>query len=318
MPRPTRLSIAVPADFWLPSAFCSYGYFLLAPNAWRPEEFTLERAFNAAEFGLPPEKTVTRIDQPAGQGGPLRAVCDSSISRTFAAALREAVARMLRIEKDLRRWRRLHPAARRRGFGRMSRSPTLFEDMVKTITNCNVGWSSTVRMNRLLVERIGGGCFPTPEQLAGLTPSRLQKRCGVGYRAKRIVGLARRFRSGEIDPAWFESPERTPAELNEALLALDGFGPYAASNVLQLLGHDDHLPIDTESYRLYCKVTGAPRPRDPKQLDAEILQRYEAYRPHRFLAYWFELWRDYESQRGDAWRWEPEVMGSSFTAAQLD
>lgn len=318
MGRPTRLSIAVPADFWLPTAFCSYGYFLLAPNAWQPESLALERVFNAAEYGLPPEQAVARIDQPAGQGGSLRVVCDRSISRQFAHALRRAATRMLRIDKDLRQWRRLHPAAARRGFGRMSRSPTLFEDMVKTITNCNVGWPSTVRMNRLLVERVGGGAFPTTDQVAAMTPSRLQKRCGVGYRAKRIVGLARRFRSGELEPAWFESPERSPEELREALLSLDGFGPYATANVMQLLGHEDELPIDTESYRLYCKATGTPRPRDAKQLDAAIYERYAPYRPYRFLAYWFELWRDYEAQRGDAWRWDPARVGSSFTVSQLD
>ena len=32
--------------------------------------------------------------------------------------------------------------------------------MVKTITNCNVGWPSTVRMNRLLVDRVGEGRVP--------------------------------------------------------------------------------------------------------------------------------------------------------------
>lgn len=318
MARKTRLSIAVPADFWLPSAFCSYGYFLLAPNRWRPRSLALERAFNAAEFGLPHEATTATIDQPSGRGGALRVRCDRPISRGFAQTLRKAAVRMLRVDKDLRHWRRLNPAAYRRGFGRMSRSPTLFEDMVKTITNCNVGWKSTVRMNRLLVDRVGRGSFPTADQLAAMTPSRLQKRCGVGYRAKRIVGLARGFRSGAIEPDWLESPDRSLEELRDYLLDLDGFGPYAAANVLQLLGHDDEVPIDTESYRLYCKATGVKRPSDPKRLDGAILARYEPFRPHRFLAYWYELWRDYESQRGDAWRWDPEAVGASFTAAELE
>lgn len=318
MARNTRLQLAVPADFWLPAAFCSYGYFLLAPNAWRPERLALERGFDAAEFGLPRERAEFVIDQPGGKGCPLRVRADRAASRGFTAALRKGIARMLRTDKDMTAWRRIHPAAARRGFGRMSRSPTLFEDMVKTITNCNVGWPSTVMMNRLMVDRVGRGTFPTVEQLAAWTPSRLKRSCRVGYRAKRIVGLARGFRSGEIDPGWFESPQRTTEELRERLLKLDGFGPYAAANVLQLLGHDDELPIDTETYRLHCKRMAIKRPRDPKRLDADILRHYEDFRPHRFLAYWFELWRDYEQQRGDAWRWDPQAVGSSFTASQLD
>jgi len=189
---------------------------------------------------------------------------------------------------------------------------------VKTVTSCNVGWPSTVRMNRLLVDRVGGGAFPTPERLAAWTPSRLRRSCKVGYRAPRLIRLARRFASGELTDAAFDTPGLSTDEVREALLALEGFGPYAAANVLQTLGHHDELPIDTETYRLYCKQTGAERPADPKRLDAAIHARYDTMRPYRFLAYWFELWRDYERQRGDAWTWDPATVGSTFTASQLE
>ena len=317
MPRNTRLSIRTQEDFAFPQAICSYGYFLLEPNRWSPEEQALYRIFDAAEWGLDAEPFATVIDQPEGRGSGIRVRCDRPISVLAAKGLRAAVLRMTHAQEDTGVWRKAHPRAARRGFGRLFRSPTLFEDMVKTITNCNVGWQSTIRMNRLMVEHIGAGAFPAPEQLARWTPSRFQKRCGVGYRAKRIVGLARRFERGEIDPLWFESEEVTDEELREALLAIDGFGPYATANVMQLLGRYGHLPIDTESYRLYCKVTKTPRPKDAKRLDARIESRYRRYGKQRFLAYWFELWRDYESRRGDAWTWDPNVTGSSFTASQL-
>ncbi|TWU00382.1 HhH-GPD superfamily base excision DNA repair protein [Botrimarina colliarenosi] len=318
MPRSSRLSIAVPADLWLPATVCSYGYFLLAPNRWLPTELALVRSFDAAEFGLPEERFSVHIDQPAGRGAPLRVRCDASVSAPARRAVRGAVVRMLRLEKDLTTLQRAFPGIKRRGFGRLFRSATLLEDMVKTITSCNVGWPSTVRMNQLLVDRVGGGAFPSAERLARWTPGRLQKVCRVGYRAKRIIRLARRFAKEDLDPAWFESPERSTEELREALLALDGFGPYSAANVLQLLDHDDELPIDTETHRLYCKRQGVERPANPLTLHPAIVAHYERYRPHRFLAYWFELWRDYESQRGDAWTWDTETVGSSFTASQLD
>lgn len=317
MPRPTRLTIAAAADFDFPRVVCSYGYFLLSPNAWRPAELELARRFDAAEFGLPSKRFLARIRQPGGRGGAVRVVCDVALPRDAAAALRRAIVRMLRVDADLARWRRLCPAARRRGFGRMFRSPTLWEDMVKTITSCNVAWPNTVRMNALLVDRVGAGAFPSPEVVARWTSARLRRACKVGYRAPRILGLARRFARGDLDPSWFESPNRTTDALRETLLAIDGFGPYAAANVLQLLGHDDHLPIDTETYRHYCRKTGVERPRNPKELDARIEAHYERFRPHRFLAYWFELWRDYERRHGDAWTWEPELVGTAFTASRL-
>ena len=318
MPRPSRLNIEVPSDFWLPEAACSYGYFLLAPNRWRPETQSFERKFDLAEFGMPPLGVEATIDQPGGQGAPMRVRCKASLGRAEQTRLKRAVSRMFHVDRDLAAWFRRSPAAAGRGFGRLFRSPTLFEDMVKTITNCNVGWPSTIKMNHLMVERVGEGAFPSPDRLARWAPARLQRVCRVGYRAKRIVGLARRFDRGEIDPEWYESPERSTDELREAILRFDGFGPYAAANVLQLLGRYDHLPIDTESYRLYCKQTGRPRPKNAKLLDPLIEARYKRFGKHRFIAYWFDLWRDYESQRGIAWTWQPREIGGRFTAASLE
>ncbi|MEM6488443.1 MAG: hypothetical protein AAF677_09295 [Pseudomonadota bacterium] len=139
----------------------------------------------------------------------------------------------------------------------------------------------------------------------------------MGYRAARIVGLARRFESGEVDPAWFESHDRSVEELGEAIRALDGFGPYATANVLQLLGHYERLPIDTETVRLFCKRTGTARPTNDTHLHAAIERRYARYGRHRFLAYWFELWRDYESVMGPSVEWDPDDVASSFTASRL-
>lgn len=40
-------------------------------------------------------------------------------------------------------WWDRHPEAAARGFGRTFRSPTVFEDMVKTITNCNIKFQAS-------------------------------------------------------------------------------------------------------------------------------------------------------------------------------
>lgn len=312
------MRLSVSEDFDFPQAICSYGYFLLAPNRWRPEEQVLERLWRPAEFALAEGEAVrVRVHQSGGTGEALTIDCDRSLTAAEQRAIRRGVVRITRCDADLAAWYRRSAAAKRRRFGRLFRSPTLFEDMVKTITNCNVTWPSTVRMNHLLVTKIGGGAFPTPTQLARLTPARLQKRCGVGYRAKRIVGLARAFESGHIDAKWYESDDRTPAELSEAIRKLDGFGPYATANVLQLLGHYEDLPIDTETIRLYCKLTGTSRPANDRELHDAIEARYSRFGRYRFLAYWFDLWRDYEAVRGPAVEWDPGEVAASFTASRM-
>ena len=56
------------------------------------------------------------------------------------------------------------------GAGRILASPTVFEDVVKTICTTNCAWSATVRMTRALGE-LGDGAFPNAERLAAAPES---------------------------------------------------------------------------------------------------------------------------------------------------
>lgn len=205
------------------------------------------------------------------------------------------------------------------------RSPTFFEDVIKTVTSCNVTWPSTISMNRRLCEAFGTRsasgvpAFPTPIVIARVRPATLRARCGVGYRDARIVELAKRFAKPRtklgVDPDWFEHPSTPDDAVHDALLEWPGIGPYAAANIMQLLGRYSHLPLDTESLRHAKTVLGMTG------ADRDILKKLQAhYAPfgtHAFRSYWFELWEFYERKRGPAWTWDPETTGKSFTAAML-
>ncbi|OVA06873.1 hypothetical protein BVC80_497g27 [Macleaya cordata] len=66
------------------------------------------------------------------------------------------VGRMLHIseedERKINEFHKLHPVSKNRGFGRLFRSPTLFEDMVKSILLCNCRWGRSMDMARALCE----------------------------------------------------------------------------------------------------------------------------------------------------------------------
>lgn len=113
--------------------------------------------------------------------------------------------------------------------------------MVKTLTNCNMTWKGTVRMNTLLCKELGhlGFAFPTPAQVVAASDDGLQERCKLGYRTAWVVDLARKFCAGDIDPAWFERPDAVADELRVTVMANKGFGRFASFNVLQLLGHHE-------------------------------------------------------------------------------
>lgn len=285
-----RMMLRLPADFSLPHAVCSYGYYMLAPTRWD--------AAAGGSLHRPVHGEGGRIIQTISRqtGDRLNIVCASEVSAAERDVVAGQVARMLRLDEDPARfahWSQLHPEARAERFGRLFRSPTLFEDIVKTFTGCNVTWANTITMNRLLCEHIGQGAFPTPGQLAATDPDRLKMLCKVGYRAERIIRLARAVVDGSSRLEELTDPSLSTETLEAKLRAIHGVGPYAAANILMLLGRYEHLAIDSETYRHFREKHGRKTPRTGaglRRLHGQIRRHYERYAPFQFLAYWFELW----------------------------
>lgn len=334
------LAVPVPADFVLARDVCSYGYFLLEPNHWdaRTNPPALTRVVTVPGPRGKDAAVELRVEQGAGgkvaagpgnrwrgaRGRPLRVTADAELDEQTEAAVVAAVRRMLRLGEtaaEIAAFHRLDPRWKGVGYGRLFRSPTFFEDVVKTVTSCNVTWPGTVGMNRRLCwhlgERAAGGGrgFPTAARLARVRPATLRARCGVGYRDARIVELARMFVDGRVSPAWFEDLGNSDEAVREALLELPGVGPYAAANILQLLGRYGHLPLDTESVRHGRTVLGMRG--SGKAIMKRVGEHFAPFGAERFRSYWFELWAYYEAKRGPAWTWEKHVVGTSFTASKL-
>ncbi len=314
---PTTLTITPPGDYDLARDVCSYGYFILEPNHWDPETRTLARVLDLAQGAA-----AALIDQT--RSGRIRARFDRPLDRAEQAEARAMLNRMLAadIERaEVHDFHRADPRWKKSGRGRLFRSPTLFEDIIKTVTSCNVAWPSTIVMNRRLCEVFGrrspsgGFAFPTAAKLARAKPATLRARCRVGYRDARIVELARLFHRGHIDAAWLEHPDTPDEDVFVFLKSLPGIGPYAAANIMQLLGRFSRLPLDTESLRHARAVLGMDG------TDAQLMKRltahYEPFGRHKFRSYWFELWDFYESKKGPAHTWEKHTTGTTFTAAQL-
>lgn len=312
---------------------CSYGYFLLAPNYWDVKAEALVRVLDVGD-----RPVIVHATQEGGAGSRLRVAASRTLSRVERGEVERQLTRMLRLDEGADAIAEFHKADRRwkrSGRGRLFRSPTFFEDVVKTVTSCNVQWPGTIQMNRRLCEVVGeeavvpgrstlgfalsAHVFPGAGALARVRPATLRARCRVGYRDARIVELARRFTAprsrGGIDAEWFEDPATSDEAIHEALLDLPGVGPYAAANIMQLLGRYDRLPLDTESVRhgrTILGFTGAPA-----RIMDRVREHFAPFGRHAFRSYWFELWAFYESKQGPAWTWERESTGRLFTAAML-
>lgn len=308
------MTLKLSKNFSLAHAVCSYGYFVLAPNRWVPDTKDgpigkLERPL-LDEDGKAVRCTITQHKTKDS----LTIKTNRKLSREGMSIIKHKVARMLRLNEDFSPFHKLHKQAKRKKFDCIFRSPTVFEDMVKTITSCNVAWRSTRIMNQRLCERYGtGGAFPSAAELAVADEAELKAFCRVGYRAERIIRLAKTFTSGELEEAWFDDPLRNSDELYTTINALYGFGPYATNNCLQLLGHYDRLAMDSEVIRHFKEshqITGKA-----KEVEKKAMDFYAQYAPYQFLAYWYELWDHAQQRNGPAWRWTAE---GGRTSNQID
>lgn len=311
---PSSFTIDPPSDYILKRDVCSYGYFVLAPNHWDPASRTLTRV-----LALPGGPATLTIDQPAPprareRGRPLRICASRPLDRAEVREARTLLSRMLRLDESheiSREFHRLDPRWKAGGRARIFRSPTLFEDIVKTITSCNIQWPGTVVMNDRLCEVVGRGAFPTPSQLKRARPSTLRARCRVGYRDIRLIELADLFENNAIDEAALADSARDDVVVFKELLELPGVGPYSAANIMQLLGRYSRLPLDTESVRHGREVLGF------KGTSAQVMKRVAAhfapFGRHAFRSYWFELWTKYEARNGPAWTW-PRRSGKAITS----
>eukprot|EP00035_Acanthoeca_spectabilis_P020238 m.431818 g.431818 ORF g.431818 m.431818 type:complete len:434 (+) comp17351_c0_seq1:1144-2445(+) len=293
--------------FSLSQSICSYGYVGLAPNQWLPAD-EAEPNDDAGEFERPlvfgtphceEHCVVVRLRQ---RGTEIHVDMVGGDKPGTAAEIEQVlgqVRRILRVGWSPNEFWGLHPEAKTRGFGRTFRSPTLWEDMVKTLTNCNMNWKGTCQMNALMCRELGhlGRAFPTPSQVVAASES-LQARCRLGYRSGWVAELAQKFCDGEVDAEWWEAASTPTAALQKAIMTHKGFGRFASFNVLQLLGHHESFPFDTETVRLFREEKGFAKAVPSAKVHKAAEQHYRAYAPFQFLAYWFDLWKNYERRAG--------------------
>jgi 3-methyladenine DNA glycosylase/8-oxoguanine DNA glycosylase len=214
---------------------------------------------------------------------------DMDFSRFYAAS---------RGEPKLARAKKLY-------LGRLLRAPTLFEDVVKTILTTNTLWAATKNMSRKLVDEFGLAlngttkgvrsvdeayikrAFPTPEAIAASDPDYIKEKIRVGYRAPAIHQLAVRVASGQLDLESLKTAELPTLELRKELMRINGVGPYAAANLLMLLGRHDFIPIDSSALAAVSHEWYKSGPVTAK----EVEKHFAKWGEFKGLAFWFWDWK---------------------------
>jgi N-glycosylase/DNA lyase len=283
--------LPVPDDFgFLPTVY-SHGWYALPPFAVTGHQ--LQRV-----LVLPGNRAV-RCTISAHRNG-LRIVAGiRDVTASDRRSITTQVRQCLRLDEDFttfhseaRRHRRFRWIAGAKA-GRLLRSPTVFEDIVKTICTTNCTWSLTTLMVRNLVGLLGprGGDgatgFPNAEAIAGSSERFLRSEVKAGYRSPYILEFAERVASRKLDPESLRSPDFAES-LYESLRSIKGMGPYASESMLRLLGRYEHLALDSWVRSRYYSLHHAGR----KVRDATIERSYAPFGEWKGLFFWLEMTRD--------------------------
>jgi 3-methyladenine DNA glycosylase/8-oxoguanine DNA glycosylase len=289
-----------PVELW--RAIQSHGLVDLPPMRIDEEARTLE-----ITVPLPGSKPRTVLIGEGIPGNARIAVTGRAPGQRQADEIVAAVTHVLRLDEDLSGFYALAAEDSdlswvTSGAGRLVRSPTVFEEVVKTICTTNVAWSATERMVGALVEHLGesaagaqdgpyGRAFPSSEAMAAVDEAFYRDVVRAGYRGAYLRSLAADVAAGALDLEAFGRADRDELpddELASLLLALPGVGPYAAAHIMLLLGRYSRLVLDSWTRPKYAGLKGGKAVKD-----STIERRFRRYGPYAGLAFWLVLTRDW-------------------------
>lgn len=284
-----------PAEpFILRDLLMAHGWLRLAPFSWDAEREVLHRVERLGA-GTIVTLDIQALGGKASDTLKVQVRSESELSPSEIEDLDDRLRWMFCLDERLAdfhaTWGQepgLRKAVRRRQ-GRLLRCSTVFEELIKTLCCVNTRWAQSVRMAERIVLHYGEChpsrkdlvAFPRPETIASADPVEFQQACRVGYRAGRMIGIARRVAEGSLDPERLKDSTQPLEEARELLLEQPGIGPYAAAHVLWLMGRHEELPIDSWAREVTRRAWFEGR----TPTDAEIRAAFERFHPYQGLVY---------------------------------
>ena len=289
-----EIKITTPKTFSFRRTIISHGWCELPPFEIDEDKWLLTRVIELQ--AKPPIPVVL-----SSIGRAVKVTCPMTLNNREAAKVEREVRHILRLDDDLAVFYALMSAEPDfawigvQGAGRMLRSPTVFEDVVKMICTTNCSWALTLKMVTGIVRNLGQETrdgrrsFPSARAMAEAPLSFYVEIARAGYRAPYLKEFAERVASGELDvEAWLTSSVPT-LDLIKEMKQIKGVGDYAAENLLKLIGRYDGLALDSWTRAKFFKVRNAGK----KASDKKINRYYARFREWRGLALWCDMTRDW-------------------------
>jgi len=286
------LYLEFPENFDFKHTVYSHGWSSLPPFELDKENWHLSYVFGGKKLKTPVSAKISETSKKLKieiQG--------NKISTSAKEEILRKARHIFRLDDDLTEFYRLVCKEKELAWiaetnaGRLLRSPTAFEDLVKTLATTNCSWALTKKMVTNLVEKLGEPAkngkhaFPTPERMAEMPIEFYKSEIRAGYRASYFKELAEMVASGEINPESWLHADLTSAELKKQIKQIKGFGDYAAENLFKLIGRYDGLALDSWLRAQFYKKHNEERVCD----DRQIRDFYERFGAWRGLVMWCDM-----------------------------
>jgi 3-methyladenine DNA glycosylase/8-oxoguanine DNA glycosylase len=293
-----EITIPTPRDFSFRRTVMSHGWCVLPPFEFDKTTWTLIRVLDAGQ-----SKPITVIISSAKRGLVIRT--SRRAGRKVIERIVRDVRHMFRLDDDMSGFYETISAEPEfawiasEGAGRLLRSPTVFEDLVKMICTTNCSWALTEKMVQALVTELGSESddgrksFPTAAVMAAKPAAFFRDKIRSGYRAPYLSELAKRVASGALDVESWLTSELSLAELLKEMKSVKGVGNYAAENLLKLIGRYDGLALDSWTRARFFGKRNQGRAAS----DKKIARFYARFNSWRGLVLWCDMtshWLDPE------------------------
>lgn len=284
--------LETPENFSFRHTIYSHGWSELLPFELDEESWKLSYVFTDENGKNPVFTTIS------DEGEKLKIEIENSqINKNPEEKIIREIKHILRLDEDLSEFYKLTEKQKNLKWiaaanaGRLVRSPTVFEDLVKTICTTNCSWSLTKNMTGNLVEKLGVSnktgkkSFPTAEAMASQTPEFYRDEIRAGYRSPYFHELAEAVAAGKVNPESWLASDLPTVELKKEMKKIKGVGDYAAENLLKLVGRYDGLALDSWLRAQFYKKHN----RETVCEDKQITEFYNNFGTWRGLAIWCDM-----------------------------
>jgi N-glycosylase/DNA lyase len=295
-----KIYLPLPPNFSLKSTIFSHGWVDLAPFKHTIDPLQIDYVLKI------PTSEVLKLELSSPNDLQLEIKTGHQVNDQAREHILTAVKRMFRLNEEYTEFYLLVRQSPEFSWitnfnaGRLLRCGTLWEDMVKMLCTTNCTWRLTQIMVENLVQKLGKPAgskkenkseraFPDPQNVAACDENFLRQEIKMGYRAPYLLKFSQAITEGKLNLPEFENENHSTPDLYKQLRSIKGFGDYAVSNLLKLLGRYDYLGADSWSRKKF-----AEKHLDGKLCDDSVIASYyQKFGRWSGLFFWMDVSEDW-------------------------